>query len=204
MGGTGIILIGGGGHAKVVFDAIRASDMVAAGFCDDQSRAALSGFLEHLGGVSSASGHGGAVVIAVGDIATRRGVISALGGGARVAEPIIHPSAVVSASAELSEGVFVGPGAIVNADARVGGHAIVNSGSIVEHDCRIGENAHVAPGAVLGGGVGVGCDTLVGMGARVLGGVTIGDGCVVGAGAVVTRDVGDGDVVVGVPGRRRD
>jgi len=204
MSARGIILIGGGGHAKVVFDTIRASGMVVMGYCDDNAQSAMSGSLEYLGAIGGASAHDAPVVIAIGDVVTRRRCIGELGSGARVAEPIIHPSAVVSASAELGEGVLVGPGAIVNADARVGSHAIINSGVIVEHDCRVGENAHIAPGTVLGGGVCVGVDVLVGIGARVLPGVEIGDGSIVGAGAVVVKDVGGGAVVVGVPGRRRD
>lgn len=204
MSARGILLIGGGGHAKVVFDTIRASGMGVIGYCDDNAHSAMSGTLEYLGAIGDAGGLDAPVVIAIGDVGTRRRFIGELGGGARFAEPIIHPSAVVSASAEIGEGVLVGPGAVINADARVGSHAIINSGVIVEHDCRVGENVHVAPGTVLGGGVSVGGDTLVGIGSRVLPGVVIGEGCVVGAGAVVTRDVGGGDVVVGVPGRRRD
>ena len=201
---SGIILIGGGGHAKVVFDTCRASDMVLRGFCDDNPQSALSGLVEYLGSVGEAASLDGAVVIGIGDVGTRRRVLDALGGGVRASQPIIHPSAVVSACAEIGEGVFVGPGAIVNADARIGAHAIINSGSIIEHDCRIGENTHIAPGTVLGGGVCVGGDVLVGIGARVLPGVVVGDGSVVGGGAVVVRDVKGGDVVMGVPGRGRE
>jgi sugar O-acyltransferase (sialic acid O-acetyltransferase NeuD family) len=201
MGTKGIILIGGGGHAKVVFDSCRASDMVVRGFCDDNSHSALSGSIEHLGPISDAAKHDEPVVIGIGDVNIRRRVLETLSGSSRTAMPIIHPSAVVSASAELAEGVLIGPGAIVNADARIGAHAIINSGAIIEHDCRIGENTHIAPGTVLGGGVSLGIDTLVGMGARVLPCRTIGDACVIGAGAVVTSDVDDGEIVVGVPGR---
>ena len=204
MSVRGILLIGGGGHAKVVFDTIRASGMGVIGYCDDNAQSAMSGTLEYLGAIGGAADHDAPLVIAIGDVVTRRRFLGELGSGARFAEPIIHPSAVVSASAEIGEGVFVGPGAIVNADARIGAHAIINSGVIVEHDCRVGENAHIAPATVLGGGVCVGVDVLVGIGARVLPGIEVGAGRVVGGGAVVVKDVGGGDVVVGVPGRRRD
>ena len=201
MGTSGIILIGGGGHAKVVFDALRDGDAGVRGFVDDSAHCALSGVLEHLGGVAGVDREH-PVIVAIGDVATRRRVLGQIE-GARVSGPVIHPSAVVSPSALLGDGVFVGPGAIINADARIEAHAIVNSGAIVEHDCRVGVNTHVAPGCVLGGGAVVGDDTLVGLGARVLPGVKIGAGCVVGAGAVVVESVETGATVVGVPGREK-
>lgn len=195
----GIILIGGGGHAKVVFDALRDADAQVVGFVDDHRECALSGQLDHLGSIESLV-EDAEVIIAIGDVATRRRVISRIG-GVRVTGPVIHRGAIVSPSAQLGEGVLIGPGAIVNADARIESHAIVNTGAVVEHDCTLGVNTHVGPGVVLGGGVVVGDDTLVGLGSRVLPGIQIGDGCVVGGGAVVTRDIGDGETVVGVPAK---
>ena len=193
----GITLIGGGGHAKVVLDAMREADMPALGFVDDRSGCALSGVLDHLGAIESL-GEDARVFLTIGDVSTRRGVLGMLG-AARFAGPVIHPGAIVSPSASIGEGAFVGPGAIINSDARIGAQAIINSGAIVEHDCRVGVNTHIAPGCVLGGGVEVGDHTLVGLGARVLPGVTIGSGCVIGAGAVVIQGVDDGATAVGVP-----
>ena len=195
----GITIIGGGGHAKVVLDAMRGVGMFIRGFVDDQSPCPLSGMLDHLGSIDTVE-EDDRVILAIGDVVARRRVLGRLGAG-RVAGPVIHTGAIVSPSASVGEGAFVGPGAIVNAEARVGAHAIVNTGAIVEHDCRVGMNTHIAPGSVLGGGVEVGEDALVGLGARVLPGIVIGDGCVVGAGAVVTRDVPSESTVVGVPGR---
>lgn len=200
MGTQGIILIGGGGHAKIVFDACRASDTLVRGFCDDHSPSPLSGSAEHLGKIQDAQSLDAPIIIAIGHVTTRRRVLNTRFSDARITAPVIHSSAIVSPSASIAEGVFVAPGAIVNADARIDAHAIINSGTIIEHDCRVGENTHVAPGTVLGGSVCVGIDTLVGIGARVLPGISIGNGCVIGAGAVVTRDVGNGETVVGVPG----
>ena len=199
MSTNGIILIGGGGHAKVVFDALRESDAPVIGFVDDSAQCALSGVIERLGPIDGVDREH-PVIVAIGDVATRRRVLGQVD-GVRVAGPVIHPSAVVSPSASLGDGVFIGPGAIVNADARIDAHAIINSGSIVEHDCRVGRNTHIAPGCVLGGGAVVGDDTLVGLGSRVLPGVKIGSGCVVGAGAVLTESVESSVTVVGVPGR---
>jgi UDP-perosamine 4-acetyltransferase len=228
---TGLILLGGGGHAKVVADAAIAQGHRLDGFLDDRADAALTALeYRHLGALNDWRRFAGRpMFIALGDNALRRRLIDDihplapgsaggwLSGSESVgswfgrhppAEPgahglaiIVHPSAVVSPSALIDHGVFIAPGAIVNAGAHVGRGAIVNSGAIVEHDCRIGECAHIAPGAILGGNVTVGPAALIGLGARVLPGVTIGQGAVVGAGAVVIENVSDGATVRGVPAR---
>jgi len=195
----GITLIGGGGHAKVVLDAMREAELLALGFVDDSSSCALSGVLERLGSLDSLDDDA-RVIVTIGDVGTRRRVLDALG-SVRVAGPVIHDSSIVSPSASIGEGAFVGPGAIINADARIGAHAIINSGAIIEHDCRVGENTHIAPGSVLGGGAVVGDDTLVGIGSRVLPGVTLGARVVLGGGAVAIGDVPDDSTAAGVPAR---
>ena len=114
---------------------------------------------------------------------------------------VVHPRAVVSAWAEVGGGSALMPGAIVNAGARLGVNVIVNSGAVVEHDCRVGNHVHVATGARLCSTVQVGDGAHVGAGAVVRQLLTIGRAAVVGAGAVVVEDVADEAVVVGVPAR---
>jgi sugar O-acyltransferase (sialic acid O-acetyltransferase NeuD family) len=200
-----LTFLGGGGHAKVVFDAAICAGVVLAGFVDDDPRASITEldgcppwvgpfdeFPERQSTTSSAC------LITIGDLRARRQIIDknmyAFGS-------LIHPSAVVSVHAQIGDGVFIGPGAIVNAGARVGDHAIVNSGAIVEHDCVVGINTHIAPGSVVGGGAIIGDDTLVGIGSRVLPGVRVESGCTIGAGSVVIECIENGATVVGVPAR---
>lgn len=116
-------------------------------------------------------------------------------------EPLVHPTAWVSPSAELGRGVFVGPMAVINARARIAHHAIINTGAVVEHECDVGLGAHVAPHATLAGGTRVGAHALVGLGAAVLPGAAVGARAVVGAGAVVLQDVAEGQRVAGCPAR---
>jgi len=114
---------------------------------------------------------------------------------------IVDPLAVVSESAKIGQGVYVGVRTIVNARATISDGVILNTAAVIEHDCHIHAFAHIAPNATLTGGVEVGKRTLVGAGAVVLPGVKIADDCIIGAGAVVTKDVPNGATVVGNPAR---
>lgn len=210
-----LVLVGGGGHAKVVADAARSSGWAVVGFFDDGPAdppfpLSVCG-VPCLGPVPTDPNRmqHQALFIAVGNNAARNRLAQSIWPGSEgshgPAAPdhvtVIHSSAEVSPSARVSQGTLIGPRAVVNADAIIERDCIVNSGAIVEHDCRIGTAAHIAPGVVLGGAVHIGTLTLVGLGARVLPGVRIGNRCIIGAGAVVTADVPDGTTTVGVPAR---
>lgn len=201
-GGMGpIVLIGGGGHAMVVGEAALAQGYDVLGFYDDDPRAGVVMLAPHLGTFHDFGRLGDTPrIVAVGDLRARRALLERVGGPFAT---VVHPSAIVSPSAELGAGVFVGPLAVVHARARVGDHAILNTASVVEHDCAIGTNVHVAPTAALGGSVRIGPDTLVGIGAKVIPGMRVGARSVVGAGSVVVEAFGDEVMVMGVPARER-
>lgn len=114
---------------------------------------------------------------------------------------VIHPSAVVSPSAQLGSGATVLAHAVLGADCRLGENVTVNTAAVVEHDGRLGDHVHVATGALLASGVEVGTAAHIGIGASVRQGIRIGAGSIVGAGAVVVEDVEPEVVVVGIPAR---
>ena len=187
-----LFLVGAGGHAKVVLEALRASHPGIAVRVLDQSadRKSLLGLaVERMPAALS-----GAVHIAIGDNAARARV------GQSVSQlfTVIHPAAMVSPTARVEDGVFAAALCVIGPEARVGRGAIVNHGAIVDHDCVVDEWSHIAPNATLGGGVSVGRSVLIGAGATVLPGVRIGDRAIVGAGAVVLADVAPGVTVSGI------
>lgn len=115
---------------------------------------------------------------------------------------IIDPSAVVSGSADFGEGVFIGKQAVVNAGAKIGKMSIINTGAIIEHNNWVGEYCHVAVGAVLCGSVHVGAHTFIGANATIIQGVQIGMNVIIGAGSIVIGDVPDNSQIIGVGGHK--
>jgi sugar O-acyltransferase (sialic acid O-acetyltransferase NeuD family) len=213
VSGRRIVLLGAGGHAKVVIDAVRtgmrvglASDTVVACLDDDTSKHGTEVLGVPIVGPLSSAGRVDAdgVFVAIGsagDARHRARVFDAAMASGLDLATVMHPAAMVSVEAEVAAGSAVLAGAVVQAGAHIGLNAIVNTGAIVEHDTRIGAHTHVSPRAVVLGNADVGEACHIGAGAVVLQGVRIGDGAVVGAGSVVRGDVPPRSVVVGLPGR---
>lgn len=115
---------------------------------------------------------------------------------------IVHPTAVVSDFAVLGEGNFIAAGAIIQAGANIGNNCIINTNAVIEHDCKIGDFAHIACGTTLSGGVTVGEYSHIGTGVSIIESVKIGSNTIIGAGSVVLEDFGNNIVAYGSPARR--
>lgn len=203
------VILGGGGHARVLIDCLRASQAALPQTILDADRSRwgsevlgvpirggdeLLPRLLHEGIHHFVVGLGG-----VGDNRPRRRLFELAVKHGLMPLRVYHPSAVCSPSAVIGEGTVVFPHAVINAGARIGVNVIVNTAAVVEHDCVIADHVHVATGAKLCSAVCVGALAHIGAGGVVRQCLTIGEGAVVGAGAAVVKDVSPGTVVIGVP-----
>lgn len=201
---TPAVIVGAGGHGKVVLDALRSAGRSVVGFLDDNP--ALHGTdvlgLPVLGAVDQApalAGAGTGFLIGVADNLVRGRLAARLQALGAPFTCAVHARATIAPDVAIDPGVVVVAGAVVNPGARLRRHAVVNTGASIDHDCDLGEFAQAQPGAILTGGVVVERYASIGSGAVVLPRLRVGENAYVGAGAVVVRDVPANAVVVGVP-----
>jgi sugar O-acyltransferase (sialic acid O-acetyltransferase NeuD family) len=194
-----VIIIGAGGHARVLLDALQLSSIKVIGFVDPAFArgAAGPGGLPILGGDEALKDYPAADVLlvnGVGSIGPTKARAAAWRRGKDAGfsfARVVHPSAVVSASATLGEGAQIMAGCVIQTGADIGANSIINTRASVDHDCKVGETVHIAPGVTLSGSVRIGDRTHIGTGAVVIQGITIGADSLVAAGAVVYRDIPD-------------
>ena len=192
-----VVILGGGGHARVVIDALRCAGHTIAGVIDPKPEVAqtLPKGIAWLGKDLSQA-KPGEVQLAIGvgslDVGARnprpRLFQEAKAGGFQILS-FKHPSAVVADDVVLGEGAQIMAGAILQPGLRTGLNCIVNTGARLDHDCRIGDHVHVAPGVVVSGTVEIGDGAHLGTGAIVIQNIKIGAEAMIAAGAVITRDV---------------
>ncbi len=199
----GLLVLGAGGHGRVVADAASGEfDRIA--FLDDAGDA-QPGHWPVLGPIEELAEHRqafGAAAVSVGDNRRRLALLDRLAATEFRIVTILHPSAFVSQRARLGAGSVILAQAAVNIGAHIGRGCIVNTGATVDHDCVLGDGVHVSPGAHVAGGVTVGERSWIGIGAVVREGTAIGSDVIVGAGAAVVKDVEAGETVIGVPAGR--
>lgn len=205
-----LVVIGGGGHAKVVISILKKSGKFELiGYVDKDDRGSILG-LEYLGtdevlesllndwGVSKAALGIGQLY----DTSLRRDIVSMAKRAGYSFPALVSPDAVVNEDVEIEEGTVVISGVVINTASRIGSFCIINTGALIDHDCRIGEFTHIAPGVTLSGGVEIGSDVLVGTGASIIQYREITDNVVIGAGSAVWDDIDEPGTYGGVPVRK--
>ncbi|WP_018708372.1 acetyltransferase [Siminovitchia fordii] len=201
-----IVIVGQGGHSKVIKDIIIASkEYQIYALLDDKYDKPTQKDKIIYAPISYAN-----VLcsekeiyfnIAIGDNSVRKKVGKMLDDIGVQFAILKHPTAVISPSVEIGRGSVIMPNCVVNADTVIGEHVIINSSSVIEHDNQINGYVHISPKAVLTGNVYVGEGTQIGAGATVIPNIKIGDWSMVGAGATVVSDIPSKVTVVGVPAK---
>jgi sugar O-acyltransferase (sialic acid O-acetyltransferase NeuD family) len=191
-----IVVIGGGGHAKVIIGALKRNGFHIHGYTDVEDRGGILG-VAYLGKdivledfVKTHESAGAVIGIGKVDASIFRldlqNKLATLGFGFPV---ICSPHAIVGEEVIVGAGTVVLDRVVINSGTVIGKACILNTGSIVEHDCRLGENVHVAPGATISGGAIIGDHCMIGVGANVIQSLRICQGTLIGAGSTVIADI---------------
>ena len=194
-----LLVVGAGGHAKVVINAAEESGLEIAGVVGAPGDAPE--ILGHPVLHDAAGLFADAFVVAIGDNATRSRIFTEYLTAGFLPASVVHPSAIVGRHVLIGDGAFVAAGVVINAGAHIGTDAILNTGCTVDHDSVIGDHAHIGPQAALCGSVTLGEGVLLGVGSCAAPGVSVGDWTIVGAGAAIVDDLPAHAVCVGVPAR---
>jgi len=205
-----IVVVGGGGHAKVVISILRKLKRHRIlGYTDPRDNGTVLG-APYLGSDRGLTALAGGpkklnVVLGLGQVGLGKPRYELW---TRLHSPVLSFPLIVSPDATVNEGVSGGEGAVVmdgaviNSGAAIGRGVIVNTNSTIEHDVELGDWVHIAPGATISGGVTIGSFSMIGAGATVIESIKIATGCMVGAGATVVHDLMEAGIYVGTPARR--
>lgn len=201
-----LVVLGGGGHAKVVIDILQSyPSLELIGITDQNTERhgqeilgvpiiGDDSILPEL--IDSGVSH---AFVAIGGNSLRKELFEeTVELGFRFANAV-HPKAIISSSAKLGQGIAIMGGVTINTDCIINDNVIINTGANIDHECRIAKHVHIAPGATLAGNVTVGEGAFIGAGTTIIQGVCIGEDVIVGAGAVVLHDVAPNTTVAGVP-----
>jgi UDP-perosamine 4-acetyltransferase len=206
-----IVIVGGGGHARVVVSILRKLKLYSIlGYTDVENHGPVLG-IPYLGSDEKLAAQTAEpkkivnVVLAIGQVGlgnARCELWTRLRSSFMTFPQIVSPDAIVNEGVSDGEGAVVMDGAVVNTGVSIGRGVIVNTNSTVEHDVQLEDWVHIAPGASISGGATIGRFSMIGAGATIIEGIKIAAGCMVGAGATVVHSLTEPGVYVGCPARR--
>lgn len=198
-----LIIIGAGGHGKVVCDIAQKLNVYKSiAFLDDANIKEIMG-VSVVGKVSDAEKfiNKADIFVAIGNNKVRKDFIEKLISMGASIPVLVHPNAVIGSHVEIGVGSVVMAGAVINPCVQIGKGVIVNTCASIDHDSVVGDFCHISIGSRVAGTVNIGENCFLGAGAVTKNNVSICADCVVGAGAVVVKNIEEKGTYVGVPAK---
>lgn len=195
-----IVIIGAGGHGRVVADIARLSGYSEILFLDDNPE---NKYCKVVGKTADyiKFDKDYDFFVAIGNNGTRRKICERLNSSGIETVTLSHPSAIICQDVKIGKGTVVMAGAVINTNAILGEGVIINTSSSVDHDCVVGDFSHIAVGAHLAGTVEIGNNVFIGAGATIINDVTVCKDCIIGAGSVIVRNLTKSGTYYGVPAK---
>ena len=201
-----VVIIGAGGHAKVIADLVIKNNDILVGFLDDniKKNTNIIDSNKVIGKICECSeiqkkNPEIKFVIAIGNNYMRKEISNRYN---LLYYTLIHPSAIIGINTTICEGTVIMANTVINPNTIIGKHCTINTGAIIEHDNKIGDFVHISPNATLTGTVSIGDYTHIGAGAIIKNNIKIGSDIIIGAGAVAVKEIEEPGTYVGVPAKK--
>jgi len=200
-----IIIIGAGGHSKIVIEILEENnEFNILGLLDDNkdTHGKLILGKRVLGDIESIKNYNPSnlrFVISIGNNQIRRTLFNKIIEWGYLPANVISKHAVISKYAELGNGLIINAGVKIHPDVRIEDNVIIGLNATISHDAVVERDVHISPGVHLTGNVYIETGVDIGTGAVVIPKVKIGRDSIIGAGAVVTKDIKNNSLAVGVP-----
>lgn len=203
--GQKVIIIGAGGHAKVIADIILKNNDELIGFLDDNigigkkviEKYSVIGKLNDCIQLYN-SDNSIKFIIGIGDNKIREKISKKYNLPYYTA---MHPTSTIGLGVKIKEGTAIMANTTINVNASIGKHCIINTGAIIEHDNEIEDFVHVSPNAAIAGTVKIGKRTHVGIGACIKNNISVCEDAIIGAGAVVVNNIEVKGTYMGIPAK---
>lgn len=198
-----IVIIGAGGHGKVVANIAKLNGYEEILFLDDGGDKKINGLYPVVGTTSEIGNYKDYdFIVAIGNNQVRNKITTNLYDNSYKVVTLIHPTAVIDETVIIGDGSVVMANAVINAYAKLGKGCIVNTAATIDHDDVLEDYVHVCPGANVAGSTTIGYESWVGIGSSVINNVTIAPKCMIGAGTVVVNNLLETGTYVGVPAKK--
>lgn len=200
-----VLIIGAGGHAAEIRDYIRhfndtdvPEKIEVIGFLDDDRKPFEYYEYEEpfLGSIKAHEIRTDCFyMMGIANLKYRKGIIERfLEAGAKFTG-LIHPTALISPSATIGEGVVISHNASVGPKVTIGNFNILNSRCTVGHDTQMGDYNFISPKVALSGNTRIGNNNMFGTNSSTIPGIQVGNNNTIGAGMIVYKNIGDDETV---------
>lgn len=189
-------LIGGGGHAQVLLDAIISSNQNVNGIIDPEIEIGTEifgitvvgndSFLNSLEPSTDELVNG---LGSTGNLISHKNLFNDLSNRGFTFCGVIHPSVIIGRDCEIDRTSQIMAGVIIQNRVTIGKNVILNTRSSIDHDVSIGDNSIISPGVIICGKVKIGANVFIGAGTVIIQGINIGNDCIIGAGTLVRHDI---------------
>lgn len=203
-----IYIIGAGTYGEVMYELAETCGYNVIGYFDEDDNKLGTRVMgvEVVGKFSTLSSSkivGKSFIVAIGDNKTRCDIMTRINNHGGITPTLIHPTAVVSKSANIGKGVYIQAGAVIWTKVIISDFVIISPNTVIAHHTKLGKACMISTLCVVGANLEIGDYTFFGIGSIAITGINkVGKNVYLGAGTTVIKDTEDNILMVGSPARK--